>query len=62
MFNDQVLPPVAMSLLSAISPFISYVRLGEALVLDRQDGLVVYETDRDVPWHGNPEPFLVGDS
>ncbi len=30
-----------------LAPFISFVRLGEALVLDREDGLLVYETDRD---------------
>lgn len=47
-FNETVLPacnddrPVRY-----LAPFLSFVRLGEALVLDREDGLVVYETDRD---------------
>lgn len=30
-----------------LAPFISFVRLGEALILDRDDGLLVYETDQD---------------
>lgn len=30
-----------------LAPFISYVRLGEALILDQGDGVVVYETDED---------------
>lgn len=49
-FNDQVLPACSDEpVVRYLGPFISYVRLGEALVLDRQDGLVVYDTDRDVP-------------
>ncbi|AVQ72236.1 MULTISPECIES: hypothetical protein [Microcystis] len=49
-FNDRVLPACSDEpVVRYLGPFISYVRLGEALVLDRQDGLVVYDTDRDVP-------------
>jgi len=49
-FNDRVLPACSDEpVVRYLGPFISYVRLGEALVLDRQDCLVVYETDRDVP-------------
>ncbi|CAO5035983.1 SMI1/KNR4 family protein [Microcystis aeruginosa] len=49
-FNERVLPACSDEpVVRYLSPFISYVRLGEALVLDRQDGLVVYDTDRDVP-------------
>lgn len=29
-----------------LAPFISYTRLGEALVLDQPEGLVVYETEK----------------
>ena len=49
-FNDRVLPSCSDEpVVRYLVPFISYVRLGEALVLDRQDSLVVYESDRDVP-------------
>ncbi|GCL46156.1 hypothetical protein NIES3806_09980 [Microcystis aeruginosa NIES-3806] len=49
-FNERVLPACSDEpVVRYLGPFISYVRLGEALVLDRQDGLVVYDTDRDVP-------------
>ncbi|BCU14446.1 MULTISPECIES: hypothetical protein [Microcystis] len=49
-FNDRVLPSCSDEpVVRYLGPFISYVRLGEALVLDRQEGLVVYETERDVP-------------
>ncbi|MFM6521059.1 MAG: hypothetical protein ACKPIC_32625 [Microcystis panniformis] len=45
-FNDRVLPACSDEpVVRYLGPFISYVCLGEALVLDRQDGLVVYETD-----------------
>ncbi len=49
-FNERVLPACSDEpVVRYLGPFISCVRLGEALVLDRQDGLVVYDTDRDVP-------------
>lgn len=45
-FNDRVLLACSDEpVVRYLGPFISYVCLGEALVLDRQDGLVVYETD-----------------
>lgn len=30
-----------------LAPFISHIRLGEALILDREDWVVVYETDEN---------------
>lgn len=47
-FHETVLPACndARSV-HYLAPFISFVRLGEALILDREDGLVVYEIDGD---------------
>jgi hypothetical protein len=45
-YVEKVLPTCCPSAaVHYLAPFISYVRLGEALILDREDGLVVYESD-----------------
>lgn len=47
-YMETVLPPCPDARPAHyLAPFISFVRLGEALILDRNDGLLVYETDQD---------------
>lgn len=47
-YMEQVLPGCMNdSAIHYIAPFISYVRLGEALILDNEDGIVVYESDEN---------------
>lgn len=46
-FVNQVIPTCTdPSMVHYLAPFISFIRLGEALILDR-NGLVIYDSDGD---------------
>ncbi len=47
-FTEKVLPTCNHNRsVQYLAPFVSYIRLGEALVLDQKDTVLVYDIDRD---------------